>query len=124
MTGQATIHIGLPFWAALIVGPLVTIPVGLLIGIPSLRMRGVGLAIATLGFAVVAENMLFSNGSLTGGLGGMNVGHIHLFGWDIYPVGHPWRYGLVCLGGALVSGFLVDRAPIGNRAPVAGREVQ
>ncbi len=107
VTGQATIHIGLPFWAALIVGPLVTIPVGLLIGIPSLRMRGVGLAIATLGFAVVAENMLFSNGSLTGGLGGMNVGHIHLFGWDIYPVGHPWRYGLVCLGGALVSGFLV-----------------
>ena len=107
VTGQAAIHIGLPFWAALIVGPLVTIPVGLLIGIPSLRMRGVGLAIATLGFAVVAENMLFSNGTLTGGLGGMNVGHIHLFGWDIYPVGHPWRYGLVCLGGALVSGFLV-----------------
>jgi ABC-type branched-subunit amino acid transport system ATPase component/ABC-type branched-subunit amino acid transport system permease subunit len=107
VTGQATIHIGLPFWAALIVGPLVTIPVGVLIGIPSLRMRGVGLAIATLGFAVVAENMLFSNGSLTGGLGGMNVGHIHFVGWDIYPVGHPWRYGLVCLGGALVSGFLV-----------------
>ena len=118
VTGQASIDIGLPFTAALIIGPLAVMPVGLLVGIPALRTRGISLAVATLGFAVVAENMIFANGSLTGGLGGTDVGKISLFGWSVYPVSHPWRYAMITLAGALLCGFLVStvrNSPTGRR---------
>jgi ABC-type branched-subunit amino acid transport system ATPase component/branched-subunit amino acid ABC-type transport system permease component len=108
VTGQAAAHIGLPFWAALIVGPLVGVVIGMLIAIPSLRIRDVGLAVATLGLAAVVENMLFDNTALTGGLAGaLYVGHISFLGWNIYPVSYPWRYAIVCLAAAVLCGFVV-----------------
>lgn len=108
VTGQAAAHIGLPFWAALIVGPLVGVLIGMLIAIPSLRIRDVGLAVATLGLAAVVENMLFDNTALTGGLAGaLYVGHISFIGWNIYPVTYPWRYAIICLAAAVLAGFVV-----------------
>jgi ABC-type branched-subunit amino acid transport system permease subunit/ABC-type branched-subunit amino acid transport system ATPase component len=118
VTGQASIDIGLPFTAALIIGPLAVMPVGLLVAIPALRTRGISLAVATLGFAVVAENMIFANGSLTGGFAGTDVGKISFFGWSVYPVSHPWRYAMITLAGALLCGFLVStvrNSPTGRR---------
>ena len=107
VTGLMTEHWGLPFAAALVIGPLATIPVGLIIGVPSLRTRGVNLAVVTLGFAVVIENMVFGSDALTGGFQGVTVGNIHFFGFDVNPITNPWAFGMVALGGALVCGFVV-----------------
>ena len=44
-------HLGLPFWAALLGAMLVAAAAGALVGIPSFRLEGAYLALATLGLA-------------------------------------------------------------------------
>ena len=64
---------GWPFWATLpVAGSLATLS-GLLLGVPSLRLSGFYLAIATLAFGGVVEQLVRSMDSLTGGAFGMQV---------------------------------------------------
>ena len=98
---------GLPFPVALAVGVVFTIPVGILISLPALRARGVNLAVATLGLAVVMQSVILGNTEFTGGLLGTAIKPPSLFGLDIESVAHPQRYGLVCLGLLLVVGLMV-----------------
>ena len=46
------LELGLPFPVLLVVAGLVTVPFGVAIGLPALRLRGLNLAIVTLSFAV------------------------------------------------------------------------
>ena len=48
-------RIDLPFPVLLVVAGLVALPVGVVIGLPALRLRGLNLAIVTLGFAVAVD---------------------------------------------------------------------
>lgn len=75
---------------------LLVIPLGVLLGIICLRTRGVNLAIATLGFAVAVENLVFDSPVLTGA-NGIHVGSPQLFGWNVSPVTHPNRYAIVAV---------------------------
>jgi branched-chain amino acid transport system permease protein len=50
---------GLVLW--LLIGGLAAVPVGVAIGLPALRIRGVNLAVVTLGFAVAADIVLNAN---------------------------------------------------------------
>ncbi|MFF0572574.1 branched-chain amino acid ABC transporter ATP-binding protein/permease [Streptosporangium saharense] len=54
---------GFVVWAVL--GALAVVPVGLVVGIPALRLRGVSLAIATFAFAVTMD-VVFASGSFPG----------------------------------------------------------
>lgn len=56
---------GLPFWLVIPLTGVVGIPIALLIGVPSLRLRGFFLAIATMAFALVGETWLFTLRALT-----------------------------------------------------------
>ena len=47
--------------------------VSLLVGIPSLRLKGLYLAITTLAFSIIATTLILESGSLTGGSGGKTV---------------------------------------------------
>ena len=58
---------------------------GLIIGIPSLRLRGDYLAIATLGFAEIIR-IVFLNIEYVGGAAGMQVTHLT-----------NWTYTFICL---------------------------
>lgn len=98
---------GLPFSAALAVGVLLTIPVGILVSLPALRARGVNLAVATLGLAVVMQSAILGNPEFTGGLLGTKVKPPSLFGVDIESVTYPHRYALVCLGLLLLASLVV-----------------
>lgn len=51
----------IPFFLQVIIGALVTVPIGVLIGLPALRLRGVNLAVVTLGFAAVVDLVLVNN---------------------------------------------------------------
>lgn len=68
-----TMKMGLPMPAAILCGGIVAAAVALIIGIPTIRLRGLYLAIATLGFGevvrVIALNMKITNGAL--GLSGI-----------------------------------------------------
>jgi branched-chain amino acid transport system permease protein len=62
---------GLPFWAALPLGAAAGGLFGLLLGLPSLRLRGDYLAIVTLGFGETLRYFLVNEAWLTGGPDGI-----------------------------------------------------
>jgi branched-chain amino acid transport system permease protein len=70
----ATMKWELPFVAAIVIGGVVAALAGLIVGIPTLRLRGDYLAIATLGFAEIIRIILF-NVDYVGGAAGMQVTH-------------------------------------------------
>jgi len=63
--------IGMSFWLALPISGLVAAVIGLLIGIPSLRLKGPYFVIVTLGFNVILVSIIENLGDLTGGVTGM-----------------------------------------------------
>ncbi|KAB2334752.1 branched-chain amino acid ABC transporter permease [Cytobacillus depressus] len=80
-----TMKLHLPFPLALIVGGIVAALAGLIVGIPSLRLKGDYLAIATLGFAEIIR-IVFLNIDYVGGAAGMQVSHLT-----------TWTYTFICL---------------------------
>ncbi|CAH0135034.1 High-affinity branched-chain amino acid transport system permease protein LivH [Peribacillus sp. Bi96] len=75
-----TMKLEMPFALALIVGGLVAALAGLIIGIPSLRLKGDYLAIATLGFGEIVRILLL-NIDYVGGASGMQVSHLTTWPW-------------------------------------------
>lgn len=69
-----TMKLGMPFVTAILIGAVVAALTGLLVGIPSLRLKGDYLAIATLGFAEIIR-IIFLNIDYVGGAAGMQVTH-------------------------------------------------
>lgn len=57
---------GLNIWIALIGGVAAAIVVGMLVGLPALRIRGVQLAVVTLAAVVAIEDLLLNNVSIMG----------------------------------------------------------
>jgi ABC-type branched-subunit amino acid transport system ATPase component/ABC-type branched-subunit amino acid transport system permease subunit len=98
MAGRLADSHGLPFELALLVGLLGAIPVGILVALPSLRTRGVNLAVSTLGMALALEYMVLRNANLTGGLTGTKVAAPRFFGIDVDAVSHPKRYATLMIG--------------------------
>lgn len=69
-----TMKLQMPFVIALFAGGVVAALAGLLVGIPSLRLKGDYLAIATLGFGEIIR-IVFLNIDYVGGAAGMQVSH-------------------------------------------------
>ncbi|ADP83280.1 branched-chain amino acid ABC transporter permease/ATP-binding protein [Pseudofrankia inefficax] len=117
---------GLPFLLALVIGVAAAVPVGVLVGLPALRTRGIHLAIATFGLAYSFQSILFQSVPLTGGLEGTVVNPPTLFGWDIDAVNHPKRYAIVCLVALLLAALVagnIRRGRSGRRlVAVRGNE--
>ncbi|MFP6816999.1 MAG: branched-chain amino acid ABC transporter permease [Pseudomonadales bacterium] len=112
---------GVPFPLSLLIATLFTAGVGGVVAIPALRMTGIYLAVATLAFAVIVEQVLMHWESVTGGFRGIAVPKAELLGWNITS---PVSFYYVCLG-LLAVGLLVAlnllRSPSG-RAMVAVRD--
>lgn len=67
ITGLAFASWGWPFWLAVPVGALATVPVAVLVGVASVRLKGLYLAIATLTFANALGETFFKWKAVTGG---------------------------------------------------------
>ncbi len=76
------------FLVALIAGGLAAAVAGLLVGIPTLRLRGDYLAIVTLGFGEIIR-VILQNMNAVGGARGLSVAH----GWTNFF----WAFGLVAV---------------------------
>jgi branched-chain amino acid transport system permease protein len=71
------------FWPALLLGVLFSIGVGVLVGIPALRLSGLFLAILTIAVALFFDNFVLAPGtwnSFSGGISSWSVGRPSLFG--------------------------------------------
>jgi branched-chain amino acid transport system permease protein len=80
---------GLPFWVALPLSGLVTAMIGMIFGIPSLRLKGLYLAIATMAAQFIIEYGMRNWESLTGGSSGMTAPAPSFFG---IPLDTDGRY--------------------------------
>jgi branched-chain amino acid transport system permease protein len=80
-----TMKLHLPFVIAILVGGLAAAVAGLIIGIPSLRLKGDYLAIATLGFGEIVR-IVFLNVDYVGGASGMQVSHLTTWPWLAFCV--------------------------------------
>ncbi len=70
-TAILTTHHGIPIPVGILAGTVLAGAAGVLVGIPALRLRGVYLAIATLGFGEVVRVLFINWESLTGGAVGI-----------------------------------------------------
>jgi ABC-type branched-subunit amino acid transport system ATPase component/branched-subunit amino acid ABC-type transport system permease component len=57
---QLDLNLHLPWLVAVLVGGLVAVPVGALVAIPAIRLSGLFLALATLGFGILVQQLLYS----------------------------------------------------------------
>jgi branched-chain amino acid transport system permease protein len=73
-------HYGWSFWVAAPVACALVFLVGVGVGLPALRLRGLTLAIVTLSLALLADNFLFVDvGWLTNSSNGWTIAKPHLF---------------------------------------------
>ena len=95
IAARLVVNYDLPFELAGIIGIAGTVPVGLLVGLPALRSRGVNLAVATLGLSLVVESLILNNPRRTGGITGTQIGSVSFFGFDFDTATHPERYAVL-----------------------------
>jgi branched-chain amino acid transport system permease protein len=78
---QATLH-GVPFLAALLLGGFSAALAGMVFGVPSLRLKGIYLAIATLAAQLILEYVFLHWESATGGSRGLIVDAPQILGFS------------------------------------------
>lgn len=79
-TAFATVEWGFPFTFAMLFGAILAAVISLTIGIPALRIEGLYLAIATMGFAFIIDEVIYQWESVTGGASGFSVPPAEIFG--------------------------------------------
>jgi branched-chain amino acid transport system permease protein len=97
------------------IAALVTGVIGVLVGIPALRLGGISLALATLAIAVSFPILMKRYSEVTGGGGGLNLNLPETpFGWDIST--RHWLYyeAWVTAGILFVLAWLLVRGRIGR----------
>ncbi|MES2481352.1 MAG: branched-chain amino acid ABC transporter permease [Pseudomonadota bacterium] len=68
-----------PLPAAMLASGLLSAVVSLVVGVPSLRLKGLYLAITTLAFSIITTTLIVETSSLTGGSSGKSVARPALF---------------------------------------------
>jgi branched-chain amino acid transport system permease protein len=112
---------GWPFPAALLAGALLWAAVGVVVGLPALRVKGIYLGIATLSFGFIVEEVFARWESVTGGNAGKTVGTVKMFGWSADTAASFYFVCLVLAVLATLACANLLRAPTG-RAFVAIRD--
>jgi branched-chain amino acid transport system permease protein len=115
ITAILTAHEGWGFWTAAVVAVLGSIVIGLVVGIPALRMQSHYLGIVTLGLAVAFTNLV-TNSSFTGAAEGINnIPGPTLPGVDLTSEYLYYYLELAALAlGLLLAAFVVG-TPLGRR---------
>lgn len=112
---------GVPFAVAFPIAGLAAMAAGVIIAVPANRMTGIYLAIATLAFSQIVEQLVIRWESVTRGFQGMPVPAPDLFG---YRLTSPWEFYYLCLAVlvlVVLAAINLTRSPTG-RAMVAIRD--
>ncbi len=105
---------GLPWLPALLVGALAAVPLGAFVAVPAIRLSGIYLALATFGFGLVVQRLLYPAGVMFGGLGFRGAPRPEL--WFVHGDSDRWYFAVVvaiAVGCALVVAG-VQRSRLGR----------
>lgn len=108
--GLGAFNLGLPWPLAVIAAGVLTIPLGLIIAMPAIRLSGTFLALATLGFGLLLQQTGFRYSILFGATGSVPTPRP---GW----ADGPWAYYYVALAAVFLSAVavkVVERARLGR----------
>jgi ABC-type branched-subunit amino acid transport system permease subunit len=96
MLASPQFGIHLPFWVLLIIGPALAAIFGLILGAPTLRLRGDYLAIVTLGFGLIVPQIFQNLTKYTGGPNGISaLDSPNFFGHSFGSSAVPFYYVIV-----------------------------
>jgi branched-chain amino acid transport system permease protein len=118
VTAKLASNYGIPFPLPILIAAVVVPIAGAVLGLPALRVRGLSLAVVTLGAAIAVNAVFFSNETLAGGLNGVPVPSATLWGFSLDPFEHTVRYGIFTLIVLLLVALLVGnlrRSGLGRR---------
>jgi branched-chain amino acid transport system permease protein len=108
-TAILTTKMGWGFWSTVPVAALLSGMFGFLIGLPTLRLKGDYLAIATLGFGEIVRNVLNNWDSLTNGpMGIQRIPMATIFGQRISPYA-KWSFLILVWAFVLVAYLVYER---------------
>ena len=119
----ASVKFGIPFWGALPIAMIVTALAGVIIGIPSFRLEGAYLALATLGLGESVRIIISGTEYLGAGIGFENIPPPFLFGQSLDSYRAYYYVVIPIMLFGLYFSFSILRSDIG-RAFKAIREDQ
>lgn len=106
---------GQHFVVATIVGMAIAIPLGLLVGLPSLRLSGLYLALATMAFALLMDNLVFSRSDVSGGITGLNAPRPRIGGVSFASPAALHELVVAVLAVVTLVAILLRHGPVGRR---------
>jgi branched-chain amino acid transport system permease protein len=112
---------GWPFPLSMAVAAVLAGLVGIVVGTPALRVKGIYLAIATMAFNIIVEEVLARWESMTGGSSGLQVGPLAMFGWTVRSEREMYYVALAVTAAVTLGVVNLLRSPTG-RAFVAIRD--
>lgn len=101
-TGLLQVQLGLPFWLALPGGAILAMLIGTVIALPALRLSGIYLALATLGFAQFTQWVFLNWEAVTFGAGGFRVPPV-----DFGPLPIRSDHGIYYLSWIVAAGLSI-----------------
>lgn len=82
--GILTLKVGVSFWLALPLAGILASVFGVILGLPALRVKGHYLALVTIAFGLIVQQLLLNLESITGGTNGLiNIPSPHFMGIDM-----------------------------------------
>ncbi len=96
-------HLGWSFWVSMPIAALVSGFIGLLVGIPSLRIRGFYVAVTTLVVHYIIMWIILHGGQVTMGVDGMPCNEVSIFGFEL---NNEFRFYFLTMSFTVIAVFL------------------
>lgn len=103
------------FPLGVLAGIAIAVPLSLLVGIPSLRLSGLFLALATMAFALVMDGLVFSNVRVSGGFTGLSLTAAKIGPLSFNSETAQFYLCATVLGVSGIGAFWLRRGPVGRR---------
>lgn len=108
ITSTPFTNIHWPWWVSVPLSIVLAMGAGVLVGLPTLRLRGDYLAIVTLAFGEIVRTTFNNIRSLTNGPGGLpSIDQPNVFGFQFNQVTHPEQYYLLVLALVIIVSVLL-----------------
>ena len=114
-SGLLTVKLGWSPWSAMLAGAAITAAVAAVMGLPTLRLKGHYLAMATLGFASIVHILAVATVDVTGGPSGLlDIPRISLFGISLDSDTRFFYFSWAAVVIGLYAGFNIINSRVGR----------